>query len=100
MYGTIFTMKVKRGKDAELIESFKKWDRERKPKVRGAVASFLLKSDKGAGQYFGVAVFKDKDSYRANAEDPEQDKWYRQLRELLQADPEWHDGEYLYSIIA
>ena len=44
-----------------------------------------------------VAVFRDRESYRANADDPEQDKWYRQLREHLQADPEWTDGEVVFA---
>ena len=40
-----------------------------------------------------LAVFTDKASYVANANDPEQDRWYRGLRELLAADPTWEDGE-------
>jgi len=100
MYGTVFRMKAKPGKEAALVESFRKWEKERKPKVPGAVASFVLKSDKGSGEFLGVAVFADKASYTANAQDPEQDKWYRQLRALLQYDPEWNDGEYVIAMTA
>jgi hypothetical protein len=97
MYGTIFRMKVKTGKESELLSMFQMWERERKPKVAGAIGSLVLKSDRVAGEFLGVAVFKDKKSYAANAKDPEQDKWYRQLRLLLQSDPEWNDGEYIFS---
>ena len=97
MYGTIFRMKVKSGKEREVVAAFEKWERERKPKVAGAVASLLLKLDKVPGEFLGVAVFKDKESYTANAKDSEQDKWYGQLRLLLQSDPEWNDGEYVFS---
>ena len=38
----------------------------------------------------------DRESYRANSEDPKQDEWYRKIRDLLQADPVWEDGEILY----
>ena len=100
MYGTIFSMKVKPGKERELVESFRRWEGERKPKVPGFVASFVLRSDKGSGEFVGVAVFKDKVTYAANANDPEQDKWYRQMRTLLRSDPEWNDGEYVFSEIA
>ena len=31
----------------------------------------------------------------ANANNPEQSQWFNKLRELLEADPEWEDGEYL-----
>ena len=33
----------------------------------------------------------------ANADDPEQDKWYQEMRQHLEADPAWHDGEIIYS---
>jgi hypothetical protein len=39
-----------------------------------------------------VATFPAKAAYRANAADPEQDGWFRRMRELLIADPEWRDG--------
>ena len=96
MYGTIFRMIVKPGMERELLAAFAEWERERQPKAAGAVTSLILKSDEFPGEYFGVAVFRDKESYLANARDPEQDKWYRQLRLLLRSDPEWNDGEYIF----
>ena len=33
----------------------------------------------------------------ANADSPAQDARYRQFRALLEADPEWHDGEIVLS---
>jgi len=43
----------------------------------------------------GIAVFDSKESYRANAEDPEQDAFYQRWRALMDADPEWNDGEII-----
>ena len=97
MYGTIFRMRVKPGKENDLRAAFDNWERERKPKVTGEVASLVLKSDKVPGEFLGVAVFKDKKSYKANAADPEQDKWYKQMRLLLESDPEWNDGDYIFA---
>jgi hypothetical protein len=95
MYGTIFSMKPKPGKEGDVIESFHAWDRERRPKVKGALGGFLLKPDDKPGELIGVAIFADKVSYMANGGHPEQDKWYRGVRELLQEDPAWEDGEYV-----
>ena len=95
MYGTVFRMKVSRGQEQKVAQIFEEWDRERKPNVPGALGGFLLKPDNKSGELIGVAIFQDKAAYMANADDPEQDRWYRRLRELLQADPEWQDGEYL-----
>ena len=58
--------------------------------IDGFVSAYVY--DTGGDELWGVAVFRDEESYRANANDPEQDKWYRRLREHLEADPEWHDG--------
>ena len=92
-------MKVISGKERELIQSFQSWEKERKPRVPGVMASLVLQSDRSNGEFIGVAVFKDKASYTANAKDPEQDKWYTQMRSYLQSDPEWNDGEYVFGKI-
>lgn len=95
MYGTIFRMKVKPGQEQAVVKLFQEWDQERKPRVKGAVGGYLMKPDNRPGELVGVAVFQDRASYQANADHAEQDRWYRRVRELLEADPEWEDGEYV-----
>lgn len=95
MYGSIFRMKLKPGKEQELKGVLNEWERDRKPKIQGTVHSLVLQPDNKPGEVVGVAIFPDKASYRANAEDPEQDKWYKKMRELLEDDPEWEDGEFI-----
>lgn len=90
MYGTIFKMKPKSGALQDVIAEFDRWKRERSPDVPGFVASYALES--ASGEVISVAVFENEASYRRNADDPEQDKWYQRLRSLLEADPEWNDG--------
>ncbi|MBK9093643.1 MAG: hypothetical protein IPM84_12905 [Anaerolineae bacterium] len=48
--------------------------------------------DADPGELFLVAVFESKEAYWANAQSPEQSERFMQLRALLLADPEWHDG--------
>jgi hypothetical protein len=43
-------------------------------------------------EVWGVAIFANEKLYRDNANDPATDKDHRQMRVLLEADPEWHDG--------
>ena len=100
MYGSIFRMKVKSGHEKSVIAVWKEWDTSRQSQVSGVVATFLLKPDKGTGEKVGVAVFEDKASYEANADDRAQDKWYRELRENLEADPAWEDGEYVAGAVS
>jgi len=86
MFGTIFRMRVKPGDKEEAMAAMMGDNRQ----IEGFIASYIY--DTGGDELWGVAVFQDEATYRANANDPEQDKWYRRLREHLQADPEWHDG--------
>ena len=95
MYGSIFRMKVKPGKERELKDIIEEWEKERKPKIQGTVHTLILKPDNKPDEFIGVAAFPNKTSYTANADDPEQDKWYRKMRELLEKDPAWEDGEFI-----
>ena len=95
MYGTIFRMKVKPGHGQRVIDIFNDWERDRKPKTKGAIGGFLFRPEVEPSELIGVAIFQDKESYVANADIHEQDTWYRLLREQLESDPVWEDGEYV-----
>lgn len=41
--------------------------------------------------FWGVVTWDTSERYYANADDPEQGKWYQQIRPLLTGDPEWFD---------
>ena len=97
MYGTIFRMKVKPGQQGRVNELFEEWDQERQPKIEGAVGGVFMRPDRSPNELIGVAIFRDKASYIANADDPEQHAWFMKLREALEADPEWEDGEYVWA---
>ncbi len=95
MYGTIFRLQPKAERQADVVSLMEEWNRDRGAEVPGARATYLLQSQRRPGELIGVAVFDDEQTYRANAEAPEQDAWYRRLREALEADPVWEDGTYL-----
>lgn len=93
MYGTVARMKVKPGSEKAFVSLMEEWRSSRKAKVKGAVATYTYRLDKEPSTLVMAVVFKDKKSYVDNAQDPEQDKWYRKMRALLQVDPVWDDGE-------
>jgi quinol monooxygenase YgiN len=97
MYGTIFRLKPKAGRESDVVTLMEEWSRSRGQEVKGARAAYLLQSERRPGELVGVAVFDDEESYRANATAPEQDAWYKRLREVLDADPVWEDGTYLFA---
>ena len=95
MFGTVAIIRPKAGKEAELVAGFNDWWKNRAPKVKGAISSNVHKNGANPAELIMTVVFDSKESYTANANDPEQDRWYRQVREMLESDPKWMDGEVL-----
>jgi quinol monooxygenase YgiN len=90
MYGTVAKCVVKAENRQALRELSARQMAERE--VAGYVTSYVLfENDSDVCWLF--AIFQDRATYEANADSPEQDAQYREFRALLEADPEWHDGE-------
>jgi heme-degrading monooxygenase HmoA len=92
MYGTIARLRVQPGME-DRFEAFGR-ETERRS-IPGWVASSVYRSDNDPSEFWLVVAFESKEAYQANASGPEQHKEYQRLRAMLQADPEWHDGEVL-----
>jgi quinol monooxygenase YgiN len=96
MFGTIARVTVQPGKDAEFLAIGEAWSRERGA-ATGQVAEYVFKAEGREREYFIVGIFRDRDTYYANARDPETDRWYRRMRATLEADPEWNDGQVVHA---
>ena len=93
MYGTVARMKVKR-ENLEKLEALMTEREERE--VPGYRASHVLVPDAWNDEIVLTVIFDDKASYEKNAGDPAQHQDYLKYRALLEAEPEWTDGE-IYS---
>jgi quinol monooxygenase YgiN len=93
MYGTIARLRVKPGKEEEL----RRLGQEMTPQIPGTVFHHVYRTDADPNELYLVVGFESEQAYRANAESPEQHQRYEQYRALLDADPEWHDGEIIDS---
>ncbi len=94
MYGTVARMKIKPGMEKQFKE-FMTAETERK--IPGMMKQYVYRMDKNPNEYYLVVMFKDRDSYVANADLPEMNSEYQRYRALLTEDPEWHDGEVVWS---
>ncbi|MEO8744054.1 MAG: antibiotic biosynthesis monooxygenase [Candidatus Dormiibacterota bacterium] len=92
MYGTIAKMKLKPGAEDKMMQAMEGADDGRE----GHVATFVFKSDADPNVHFVTTVFESKGAYKKFADSPEQNRRFHQMRELLAADPEWHDGEVIH----
>jgi quinol monooxygenase YgiN len=91
LYGTVAKMKMKAGTD-EKVKQLMEESRGRE----GHVATYVFKSDADPNIHFVSTIYESKSAYKKFADSPEQDKRFHQMRELMDADPEWHDGEVIH----
>lgn len=91
MYGTVARMKVKR----ENLDALRKtMDATQARTVPGFRSVHVLVPDEWNDEVLLAVFFDDKASYTKNADDPAQHEDYLKYRALLEADPEWTDGEW------
>jgi heme-degrading monooxygenase HmoA len=94
MYGTVARMKIKPGAEDQLRRLSS--DSE-SAQIPGFVSQQVYRLDADPNEYIIVVAFESKDSYLANAKSPEQHERFLQYRDLLAAEPEWHDGDIVSS---
>jgi hypothetical protein len=90
MYGTVAKLHVKTGALDQLNQLTVDFGRLRVP---GFIASYVFQTNADSRECYLAVVFESRATYVANAESPEQDARYRQMRALFEDDPDWHDGE-------
>src|SRR5262245_53528713 len=94
MYGTIARFRIKPGMEQRLSDEMKRYE---SLSIPGYVGSFVFRMDTDQNVFYMPVVFDSKESYDKNADDPAQDARFREFMELLEGEPEWHDGEIIYS---
>ena len=95
MYGTVANIRVKSGHQDDLIKLMQEWNNERRPKIEGAQTGYAVQLDSGPQDMIMIGIFDNKELYRKNADDPDQDRWFRRIMEHLESEPDWHDGEFI-----
>jgi hypothetical protein len=53
--------------------------------------------DRDSREFFLAVIFQSKEAYFANANSPEQHERFSKLMQVLESEPEWNDGEIVYS---
>ena len=94
MYGTIARMKVKPG----ALDALKRLGGEQSGQnIKGYVGQYVYQMDDDPNELYLVVLFDSKESYQANADSPDQDARFGELMQHMAAEPEWHDGEVVFS---
>jgi heme-degrading monooxygenase HmoA len=94
VYGTVARMRLKPGAEGQMKALMAEYEGLKIPGYRGEL---IYRGDRDPDEYFMAVLFDSKETYLANANSPEQHQRYQRYRQLLVADPEWHDGEVVFS---
>jgi quinol monooxygenase YgiN len=89
MYGTIARFRIKPGVKDEFVKTMDSFGSDI---IAGWVADYYFQTENDPDEFYLVAIFKDKETYVANADSSEQHERYLVFRSFLVDDPEWHDG--------
>jgi hypothetical protein len=91
MFGTIGHARLKPGADAKLDALMEDWTRQIRPTIPGSVLQLTGAPKDRPGEIVFIALMQDEGTYRALADDPAQDAWYRRFMELIEGDVSWED---------
>ncbi|MFN8378337.1 MAG: hypothetical protein U0452_06650 [Anaerolineae bacterium] len=94
MYGTIARLHIRPG----MHEAFMAWASTTTTMrmIPGHMESLVYQMDADPSLLTLVVIFKDRDSYQANASSPEQHAEYLTMMEFLTEEPEWNDGDIIW----
>ncbi|HEU5001154.1 MAG TPA: antibiotic biosynthesis monooxygenase [Actinomycetota bacterium] len=93
MYGTIMRARVKADAREAFERTMAEWE-ERRGSPDGYHSSEIAWEEADPNRVVLVVHFRDKESYVANAQSPDQDAEYQEMVKLLEGPPEWIDVNY------
>ena len=96
---TFFRMKAQPGKRQAVIDHFAQ-DEESTRESKGFVRAIVVISNDDLDELMAGVRFDSAENYNANSNDPRTDAWYRELRTMLAADPEWFNGTLARELMA
>lgn len=94
MYGTVARIRVRPDRTGDFLQEIARYD---ELDVAGFVGTHVYQMDADPNEFYMAVLFEDRETYRRNAEDPEQDRRYHAMLDLLVEPPDWHDGEVVWS---
>jgi hypothetical protein len=93
MFGTIGHARLKPGNDAKMRELMDEWKQTIRPTIPGGMLELTGNAAGQPNEMVFVALMQDEATYRALAEDPRQDAWFRRMSELVDGEVRWEDVE-------
>jgi hypothetical protein len=98
MFGTIGHARPKPGSETKFMDLMDEWRKTIRPKVPGSFLAMGGTPKDRPGEIVFIALAQDEATYRQLAAMPEQDAFFHQMMEFLEAEPTWEDVEMEISV--
>jgi quinol monooxygenase YgiN len=92
MYGTIAKLKSKAGALDDLLKNL-----DHEEPGEGYIAHYIYQMDDDPNVFYLAVMFESKEAYHKNAQRPETNANFENMIQYLDGEPEWHDGEIIFS---
>jgi quinol monooxygenase YgiN len=92
MYGTVAKLKVKQGMLDDLLKNL-----DREESGEGYISHYVYQLDNDPHEFYLAVMFESKEAYHKNAQRPETNADFEEMIQYLEGEPEWHDGEIIFS---
>jgi len=99
MFGTIGHARLTPGSEAKMTTLMDDWNRTIRPTIPGRVVQLTGTVKDRPGETVFIALIQDEATYRALANDPDQDAWYRRFMDVVDGDVTWEDVEMELSLL-
>lgn len=93
MFGTIGHARLKPGSEEKMRALMDEWKQTIRPTIPGGILELTGKAAGNPDEMVFVALMQDETTYRALADDPRQDAWFRRMSELVEGEVRWEDVE-------
>ncbi len=99
MFAQLIRCRVKSEAWDRLRALDERWQREQAPIAPGFKGAYILRELESTGGCIMVVLFDSRDLAQRNSDRPETNEWYRQLRTLIEGEPEFIGTEVFRSYL-
>jgi len=93
MFVSISRYRVKPGMEQALKEHNEEWKATIRPNTHGFISVHVYCNPKDSREWTSVATFVDQYSEMLNANSSDHRAWYRHMLEMIEAPPQYWQGE-------
>ncbi len=99
MFAQVIRCRVKPNMWERLVQLDERWQAEQAPIAPGFKGSSILREAGAPERCMMVVLFESRELAQRNSDRPETNAWYRQLRELIEGEPEFIDTDVVRSYL-